>query len=124
VIINIGSVAGELATSTLYSATKFGLRGFNDALRRELKQDNIDVVLIAPGFIRTNMTTEVKVPMPGPDVVAHAVAQAIRRPRRKIIVPWPYRILALLGKLLPGVADAIMGGSAFQRGYRNRKRPT
>ncbi len=124
VIVNIGSVAGELATSTLYSATKFGLRGFNDALRRELKRDNIDVVLIAPGFIRTNMTTEVKVPMPGPDVVAQAVAHAIRRPRRKIIVPWPYRILALLGKLLPGVADAVIGGSAFQRGYRNRKRPT
>jgi len=122
VIINIGSVAGEVATSTLYSATKFGLRGFNDALRRELRHDNIDVVLISPGFIRTDMTSDVKVPMPGPDIVAQAVASAIRRPRRKIIVPWPYRVLLPFTKI-PWLADQIFGGSIVQRGYRNRKRP-
>lgn len=123
VIVNIGSVAGELATSTLYSATKFGLRGLNDALRRELKQDNIDVVLIAPGFIRTDMTVELKrVPMPGPDIVARMVTEAIRRPRRKIVVPWPYRVLMLIGKLLPDLTDAVIGGKTFQSTYRKRKR--
>jgi len=121
-IINIGSVAGEVATSTLYSASKFGLRGFNDALRRELRHDNIDVVLVAPGFIRTDMTSDVKVPMPGPDVVAQAVTSAIRRPRRKIIVPWPYRVLLPFAKI-PRLADQIFGGSIVQRGYRNRKQP-
>jgi short-subunit dehydrogenase len=122
VIINIGSVAGEVATSTLYSASKFGLRGFNDALRRELRHDNIDVVLISPGFIRTTMTSDVKVPMPGPDVVAQAVVSAIRRPRRKIIVPWPYRLLTVAAKV-PWLADLVLGGNAVQRGYRNRKQP-
>lgn len=122
VIINIGSIAGEVATSTLYSATKFGLRGFNDALRRELRHDNIDVVLIAPGFIRTDMTSDVTVPMPGPDVVAQAIVSAIRRPRRKIIVPWPYRLLTVAAKW-PWLADLVLGGNAVQRGYRNRKQP-
>jgi NAD(P)-dependent dehydrogenase (short-subunit alcohol dehydrogenase family) len=121
-IINIGSVAGEVATSTLYSASKFGLRGFNEALRRELRHDNIAVVLVSPGFIRTNMTSDVKVPMPGPDVVAQAVASAIGRPRRKIIVPWPYRVLLPFAKI-PWLADQIFGGSIVQRGYRNRKQP-
>jgi NAD(P)-dependent dehydrogenase (short-subunit alcohol dehydrogenase family) len=122
VIVNIGSVAGEVATSTLYSASKFGLRGFNDALRRELRHDNIDVVLIAPGFIRTDMTSDVKVPMPGPEVVAQAVTSAIRRPRRKLIVPWPYRLFTVAAKV-PWLADLVLGGNAVQRGYRNRKRP-
>lgn len=122
VIVNIGSVAGEVATSTLYSATKFGLRGFNDALRRELRDDNIDVVLIAPGFVHTAMTTEVPVPMPGPEIVARAVASAITQPRRRIIVPWPYRLVTLFGKL-PWLADLVLGGSIVQRRYRSRKQP-
>jgi NAD(P)-dependent dehydrogenase (short-subunit alcohol dehydrogenase family) len=122
VIINIGSVAGEVATSTLYSASKFGLRGFNDALRRELRHDNINVVLISPGFIRTSMTSDVKVPMPGPEIVAQAVVSAILRPRRKIIVPWPYRLFTVAAKV-PWLADLVLGGDAVQRGYRNRKQP-
>lgn len=121
-IINIGSVAGEVATSTLYSASKFGLRGFNDALRRELRHDNIAVVLVSPGFIRTDMTGDVTLPMPGPNVVAQAVASAIRRPHRKIIVPWPYRLLTVAAKW-PWLADLVLGGNAVQRGYRNRKQP-
>jgi NAD(P)-dependent dehydrogenase (short-subunit alcohol dehydrogenase family) len=66
-IVNIGSVAGEVATSPMYGATKFGLRGFSDGLRRELRRDHIGVVLIAPGFIRTPMTSGLRLPMPGPE---------------------------------------------------------
>ena len=122
VIVNLGSVAGELATSGLYSATKFGIRGLNDVLRRELRHDNIAVVLVAPGFIRTPMTTDVKIPMPGPELVARTIAGAIEHPRRKIIVPWPYAPLVWLGKLLPWLTDAVIGSRKFQRSYHERKR--
>jgi NAD(P)-dependent dehydrogenase (short-subunit alcohol dehydrogenase family) len=121
VIVNIGSVAGEVGTHSLYSATKFGLRGLNDALRRELRHDNIALVLIAPGFIRTAMTEGLRFPMPGPEMVAHAVADAIHRPRRKIFVPWFYAPLVYGAELLPWLADLVIGSRLFQRRYRERK---
>jgi len=46
VIVNVGSVAGDVATSGMYAASKFGLRGLNDVLRRELRPYHIAVVLM------------------------------------------------------------------------------
>jgi NAD(P)-dependent dehydrogenase (short-subunit alcohol dehydrogenase family) len=120
VIVNIGSVAGELGVSGLYSATKFGLRGLNDALRRELRQYNIAVVLIAPGYIRTPMTEGVKVPMPGPEAVAQVIAAGIRRPRRTIFAPWYYALLAYPLKVLPWLADWIISRPAMQQTANRR----
>lgn len=120
-IINIGSVAGEVGTTSLYSATKFGLRGLSDALRRELRPFNIKVVLIAPGFVRTPLTRGIKVPMPGAEVVAHAIAVAIQRPRRKIIVPWYYAPLAYLAKAAPWLTDWLVGLGQIQQMLRREK---
>jgi NAD(P)-dependent dehydrogenase (short-subunit alcohol dehydrogenase family) len=120
VIVNVGSVAGEIGVSGLYTATKFGLRGLNDALRRELRRYNIAVVLIAPGYIRTPMTEDVKIPMPGPEVVAQAIAAGIRRPRRKIFVPWYYALLTYLVKGLPWLADWIISRPAMQETANRR----
>lgn len=54
-IVNIGSVAGRIVRpmSSVYDSTKHALEGINDGLRGELKPFNIDVVLVRPGFIRT-----------------------------------------------------------------------
>lgn len=120
-IINIGSVAGEVGTTSLYSATKFGLRGLSDSLRRELRPFKINVVLIAPGFVRTPLTHGIKVPMPGAEVVAHAIAVAIQRPRRKIIVPWYYAPLAYLAKAAPWLTDWLVGLSQIQQMLRREK---
>lgn len=122
IVVNIGSIAGEVATNSLYSATKFGLRGLTDGLRREHRADRISFVLVAPGFIRTPLTEGVKLPMPGPEAVANAVVAAIVRPRRRVVVPWPYAPLMYLAKALPWLTDAIVGGARFQRSYRNRKK--
>lgn len=108
VIVNIGSVAGEIGTLGLYSGTKFGVRGLSDSLRRELRHERISVVLIEPGFVRTPMTRDVKVPMPGPEVVANAIATALVRPRAKVILPWPYIPLVFVSKV-PGLMDLAMG---------------
>lgn len=118
VIVNIGSVAGEVATPGFYAATKFGLRGLSDALRRELRGDRIAVVLVAPGFIRTPMTAGVRVPMPGPETVARAVLRAIERPRRRVVVPRSYAALVCLAKALPWLADLVLS-----RGVRLYRRP-
>jgi NAD(P)-dependent dehydrogenase (short-subunit alcohol dehydrogenase family) len=54
-IVNIGSVAGKITRpmSAAYDSTKFALEGITDGLRGELKPFGIDVVLVRPGFIRT-----------------------------------------------------------------------
>ncbi len=122
VVVNIGSVAGEIATSGLYAATKFGVRGLSDALRLELRRDNIAVVLIAPGFIRTEMTADLRFPMPGPELVARVIADAIVRPRRKIVVPWWYQVLIYGAKLLAWPLDWLLGSKFVQNFQRQRKR--
>ena len=55
-IINIASMAGKMATakSTVYSATKFAVLGFSNALRLELKPLGVAVTTVNPGPIETN----------------------------------------------------------------------
>ena len=107
-IVNVGSVAGRAATHGMYSASKFGLRGFSLALRRELLGSGVHVSLIAPGFLRTELTAGAKLPMPGPEVAARAIADVLDRPRREVIVPWYYAPLAALEAALPSLGDAIV----------------
>jgi NAD(P)-dependent dehydrogenase (short-subunit alcohol dehydrogenase family) len=95
VIVNVGSVAGEAPGPGLYAVTKAALHSLSYALRPELARRGISVVLVEPGFIRTPFTARARtrIPMPGPEVVARAIAGAIQHPRRTIVVPgwyWPF----------------------------------
>ncbi len=119
-IVNIGSVAGRAATNGMYSASKFGIRGFSHGLRRELLGSGVDVSLIAPGFVRSEMTARARLPMPGPEVVARAVADVLERPRREVTVPGVYRAVALLDALLPGLSDRIVKRVVIARRYGSR----
>jgi short-subunit dehydrogenase len=55
IIINIGSIASKIAFENwaVYSASKFGIKGFSNALRKELSKKNIRVSLIMPGAVWT-----------------------------------------------------------------------
>src|SRR5437870_2909945 len=61
-IVNISSIGGKLAVPHLapYSASKFALTGFSDALRAELARDNIHVTTVAPGMMRTGSHVNAK----------------------------------------------------------------
>lgn len=107
-IVNIGSIAGEIGVGAMYSASKFGLRGLNDAVRREFLGKGIQVTLIEPGYIRTPMTAARTQRMPGPEVVARAVLRALQRPRRKLIVPSFYRIPMWMAAIFPGSTDRLI----------------
>jgi short-subunit dehydrogenase len=109
-IINIGSVAGEIGIAGTYSATKFALRGMTDSVRRELAGTGIGVTLIEPGFIAT--AANGRKGLPGPEIVAAAVQSAIRRPRRRIVVPLKYRFAIPLATALPAVVDRAYAGKA------------
>jgi NADP-dependent 3-hydroxy acid dehydrogenase YdfG len=56
-IVNIASTAGRIATPTAaaYAATKFGVVGFSEALRKEIYRDKIRVSVIEPGVVETEL---------------------------------------------------------------------
>jgi NAD(P)-dependent dehydrogenase (short-subunit alcohol dehydrogenase family) len=110
-IVFIDSVAGHIAfpASTLYSATKFGLRGFAIGLRRELRGRGIGVSIVSPGFIDTDMTRWLRgFPKAPPALAARAIADVLERPRREIFTPRIYRMAVWLERWLPWLADATL----------------
>ena len=109
-IISVASVASHIATDPLYSGTKFGVRGYSFALRRELRQTRISVSVVSPGFIRTPMTASRRQRMPGPEVVARAIAHLVTHPRREVVVPAWYRSLIWLEATMPWLGDRMLGG--------------
>lgn len=116
-LVFIGSVSGIVATpgSTLYNATKFGIRGFADALRQELHGTGVGVSNVEPGFVRdagmfvnSGMQLPAGVRMVTPQKVADAVARAITKNKGEIVVaPAELRLSARLGSVAPSVNAAI-----------------
>lgn len=114
--VYISSLSGKVASkgSALYSATKFGLRGFALGLRCDLRGSGVGCSVINPGFVRDAgmfADTGAKLP-PGvgtasPEQVAEAVVRAIRSDRAEIdVAPLGLRLGAALGSLAPGVSAA------------------
>lgn len=110
-IIFIGSVAGHIGIprSSIYSTSKFGLRGFAASLRREMLSHGVGVTVIAPGFIDTAMTAPWgKLPKAPPHVVADAVVAAIAKRPAEIVVPWFYGVMIWLSERLPTLTDRVL----------------
>src|SRR5919198_1250025 len=76
-IISVGSLSGRVAMEPVYSATKYGLRGFSLALRRQLAGTGVRVSPVPPGRIKTAMTSHVAARMPEPETVATAIADLV-----------------------------------------------
>jgi NADP-dependent 3-hydroxy acid dehydrogenase YdfG len=104
-IICVGSLSGRVAMEPVYSATKYGLRGFSLALRRQLAGTGVSASLVSPGRIGTEMTSHLPGPMPGPELVATTIASLITKPRREAIVPAEHHAIAWLEQALPTLAD-------------------
>jgi short-subunit dehydrogenase len=121
----IGSLAAKSAgpKSSLYSATKFGLRGFALALREDLRNSGVGVSVVLPGFIRDAgmyVDAHVKLP-PGigtrtPEQVAAAVIGAVIHDRAEVTVAPPIvRAGATLAMLAPGPAAALQRLAGSER---------
>jgi short-subunit dehydrogenase len=116
-LVFISSLAGKAANAggELYSATKYGLRGFALGLRSELAPIGVGVTTIFPGFIReAGMFAESGAKLPPfvgtktPEDVARAVVRAIERnPAEMDVAPLTLRAGAAFAGLAPGVADAL-----------------
>jgi uncharacterized protein len=116
-LVFISSLAGKAATpnTSLYNATKYGLRGFASALRAELRTSGVGVSAVFPGFIRdAGMFADSGAPLPpgigtrAPEHVASAVAEAIERNRGEVdVAPLPLRATAAFAGLAPELAATL-----------------
>jgi short-subunit dehydrogenase len=104
-IIFVGSLSGRVAMEPIYSATKYGLRGFSLSLRRQLAGRSVSVSLVSPGNIRTDMTRYVQASLPDPHLVATAICDLVLRPRREVVIPRRHYAIAWLEQTMPTLAD-------------------
>jgi short-subunit dehydrogenase len=117
-IVNVGSIMGYLGYPghAAYCASKFALRGFSEALRRELADGPVRVLYLAPRATRTAMNgpgvsalnAELGVAMDEPGVVARELLALLRRPARERLLGMPERLFARLNQVVPGLLDRAL----------------
>jgi short-subunit dehydrogenase len=118
-IVNIGSIAAKrgIPARSEYSASKFAVQGFSEALRAELDKDGIDVIVVNPGLTQTNFSRNMleqkaRVQMDHlrgmtPAAVAAATLRALERGTHEINLTWTGKLLVLVSRFLPRLADYI-----------------
>lgn len=116
-LVFVSSLAGLTASkhSSLYNATKFGLRGFALALRQDLHGTGVGVSVVLPGFIRdAGMFADSGASTPpgfgtrSPQQVAKAVVEAVLKNKGEVAVAPPVdRFGARLGGLAPGLGERL-----------------
>lgn len=119
-IVNIGSTFGSLgyAGFVSYSASKFSLRGFSEALRRELGNTAIKVHYLAPRAIRTafnedavnRMNAELGVAMDTPEVIPGAIARMLKSGKSELYLGRPERFFVKLNALFQRLVDRGLAG--------------
>jgi uncharacterized protein len=121
-IINVSSMMGMVALprSSVYAATKFGVIGFSDSLRRELRGSGILISKFCPGNTPTEISPQLKAIAEGqPDApsipglmpvsyVADQVARLIYHPSRQVMLPNSWKLLVIAATLFPGIADRLV----------------
>jgi short-subunit dehydrogenase len=117
-IINVGSIFGYLGYPgcAAYSASKFGLRGFTEALRRELADGPVRVMYLAPRSTRTPFNSDamyalnerLRVAVDDPQVVARALLRLLDAPGRERLLGFPERLFARMNQLMPALIDSAL----------------
>lgn len=117
-IVNIGSTFGSIGFPhyATYSASKFALRGFSEALRRELLNTNIGVSYIAPRATSTAINTSASVTrmqaqgtkIDSADLVAQKIVQAIALQKKEAYLGQPEGFFARLNAVLPRLVDLAL----------------
>lgn len=131
-VINVASLAGKIPTvgSVVYSATKFGIRGFSLALADELRGTGVTVSCVSPGPVDTqfimaelDQVTDLTMsqPMVTPDEVAALVVACAIDGKPERVTPRLSGALATAGYLAPGLRRALRP-MLERRGRRNKQK--
>jgi short-subunit dehydrogenase len=120
IIVNIGSILGRRGSphKSEYSASKFAIHGFSEAVRPELARLGIDVLVVAVGPTQTEhfealLEGTAKLPWGNPPRrpagdVARSIVRGIELGRHEIVTGWRGRTLLLLNRIAPRLIDRIM----------------
>jgi len=136
-IVNISSVFGFIGipSQSAYNASKFGVRGFTEALRVELDIEDCGVscTTVHPGGIKTNIVRNARMSASiselgldpteagsdfeklfttSPDKAAKVILRGVERDRRRVLIGPDARLFTLLGKLPPQVYQPVMARGA------------
>ena len=120
-IVNIGSSFGGLGYPgfSAYCASKFALRGFSEALRRELSDSPIQVAYLAPRATNTSlnsdavyaMNRELGTAMDEPEIVAAQLESMLSAPSmRDRNIGWPERLFVRINSIFPRIIDNALRG--------------
>jgi short-subunit dehydrogenase len=135
-VVLVSSLSGKVASvgSSLYSATKFGLRGFASGVREDLHGTGVGVTVVFPGFVSdAGMLADSGVRLPRwvgtrkPEAVADAVVRGIEQGRAEIdVAPLTLRAGALAGSLAPGMFARVqrrLGSAELSNAIAAGQRP-
>jgi len=118
-IVNVSSIAGKhgIPARGEYSASKFAVQGWSEALRPEMVRFGIDVIVVCPGLTQTNFSKNMlqqtaRMPvdhMRGmtSETVAEAILRALAQGRREVVLTAQGKLLTFLTRFLPGLVDRI-----------------
>jgi short-subunit dehydrogenase len=118
-IVNISSIAGRrgIPARSEYSASKFAVQGFSEAIRAELAKDGVDVLIVSPGLTQTNFShnmleQKAKIQMDHmrgmtSEQVAAETLKAIARGKHETTLTLKGKLLVLVSRFFPWVVDMI-----------------
>ena len=120
-IVNVSSLMGKVAAPTMstYSATKFAIVGFTQALRSELAEHNIEVIALLPTLTDTEMARNLQLfrwvmPMRS-EQVAQTLVSGLRKNRSEILVGWQSYLAVWCQRIFPQLLQRIIMLSAPTR---------
>ncbi|NER27737.1 MAG: SDR family NAD(P)-dependent oxidoreductase, partial [Symploca sp. SIO1C4] len=113
-IVNVSSLMGKVAAPTMatYSATKFAILGFTQALRCELAANNVQVMALLPSLTDTDMVRDLKlfrwvIPM-STQQVAQVLIAGLRKESPEILVGWQSHLAVLFNRIAPWLMEKFL----------------
>lgn len=119
-IVNISSIAGKrgIPARSEYSASKFAVQGFSEAIRAELAKDGVDVIVVCPGLTQTNFShnmIEQKALVQldhmrgmSAEDVAYYTLRAIEKGSNETCLTFKGKLMVLVSRFLPWIADIVV----------------
>jgi short-subunit dehydrogenase len=119
-VVNVSSILGHRAVpySSEYSASKYAVQGFSEAIRAEFTRHRIDVLVVSPGTTETEFFDSViertgepawpKHTPISPEKVARQMVRAMRQGRHEIIPYFPGKLLCWINRLSPSLMDRYL----------------
>jgi len=118
IILNVGSSFGTIGYPcfTTYCASKFGLKGFSESLKRELQDQTTKVLYMAPRATKTSINTtaveqlnkQLGNTVDSPQIVAKAIIEQLVKESDRVAIGWPEKLFLKINGLFPSLVDGAI----------------